>query len=443
MYRDRELRYIVQDSQLKGIVTNPSFLASLVQAEIPEQVTFVGVCEDYGEAVSTENLCDIAGGADLANRLVLVSTMVQEGSGMTVELLDPEPNDVAIIAYTSGTTGNPKGAIIGHDNYRSAIEKYIKGLGIRPDDVHYGLAPLFHITGLSLSAGVCLYLGSQLVLSGRFNAETVVKDLSKHQVTTLIGSITAFNAMGRVAHETPDAFDSVRLAYSGGAPIPPSTVEYFESHFGIYVHNIWGMTETSAGGIAVPPNERAPVHPEFGSLSIGQPAPGTEVALVGPDGNSFVEGEVGELVFTSPQVFRGYWAKPEATAAAFVNDWLRTGDGAVIDDEGWVYLVDRLKDQINVSGFKVWPREVEDVLAEHPSTYEAAVIGEPDAYQGERVIAYVSLMPGAIVSEGELSSYVRERLANYKVPKAIFVVDELPKTATGKIQRQVLRLRGS
>ncbi len=199
------------------------------------------------------------------------------------------------------------------------------------------------------------------------------------------------------------------------------------------------MTETTSAVIAVPPGDRAPVHLPSGTLSIGKPLPHLTARVVDPHGDPVPSGEQGELELSGPQVVPGYWGKPEATRQTMPEGRLRTGDVAVIDEQGWVYLVDRLKDQINVSGYKVWPREVEDALYEHPAVLEAAVVGQPDAYRGETVVAYVSLKAGLHATTEELIAFARDRLAAYKCPREVHFLADLPKTQSGKIRRAELR----
>lgn len=221
-----------------------------------------------------------------------------------------------------------------------------------------------------------------------------------------------------------------------------STVERFQERFGVYIHNGYGMTETTSAVIAVPPGRRAPIHLPSGTLSIGLPLPHLTTRVVDLHGRPVPSGEQGELELSGPQVVPGYWGKDEATVQTMPEGRLRTGDVAVIDEQGWVYLVDRLKDQINVSGYKVWPREVEDALYEHPAVLEAAVIGQPDDYRGETVVAYVSLKTGQSATQEELIAFSRDRLAAYKCPRQVHVIADLPKTQSGKIRRAELRKAG-
>lgn len=216
-------------------------------------------------------------------------------------------------------------------------------------------------------------------------------------------------------------------------------METFREGFGPYIRNGYGLTECTAPCASVPPEKEAPVDPVSGTLSVGVPGPRTVVRILDPAGNEVPFGEQGEIVVRGPQVVPGYWRRPDATAEAFPDGELRTGDIGFMDRDGWLYVVDRMKDMINASGFKVWPREVEDVLYTHPDVREAAVVGVPDAYRGESVKAYVSLRPGAEAGPADLAAYCKERLAAYKYPREVEILAELPKTTSGKILRRELR----
>ena len=216
-------------------------------------------------------------------------------------------------------------------------------------------------------------------------------------------------------------------------------VERFESEVGPYIHNIYGLTESTSACIGVPLGTRAPVDEKSGALAIGVPLPGTHVTVVGEDREELPPGTAGELVVRGPSVGTGYWNRPDETASAFRAEGLHTGDVGVMDEQGWIYIVDRKKDLLVVSGYKVWPREVEDVLYLHPAVREAAVVGRPDEYQGESVQAFVALRSGQTVTAEELQAHCRENLSAYKCPRRIDFLDDLPKTATGKILRRELK----
>jgi long-chain acyl-CoA synthetase len=218
-------------------------------------------------------------------------------------------------------------------------------------------------------------------------------------------------------------------------------VQEFQKHFGHYIHNIYGLTETTSPSHGVPFGSEAPVDKESGALSVGVPIFNTIVRIVGDEGNDLPAGEIGELVTEGPQVVAGYWQKPAETENALGGGRLKTGDVGYMDDEGWFYIVDRKKDQINVSGYKVWPREVEDVLYQHPAVREAAVVGVADEYRGETVKAFVSLRAGQQVEPEAIIAFCKERMAAYKYPRLVEIIDEVPKTVTGKVLRRELRTR--
>jgi long-chain acyl-CoA synthetase len=324
-----------------------------------------------------------------------------------------------------------------HGNVVFSSQTYREWVGVTADDVILGAAPLFHITGLIAHMGVTLLTGASLVLSYRFDAETALELIERHGVTFTTGAITVFIALMNAAGERDTA--TLRTIVSGGAPIPPATVDAFEERFGVYIHNIYGLTETTSPSHCVPIGTRAPVDPTSGALSVGVPVYGTVVRVVDEQGDEVPAGEIGELVTSGPQVVPGYWGKPEETEHAIPGGRLHTGDVGFMDADGWFYIVDRKKDQINASGYKVWPREVEDVLYGHPAVREAAVVGVPDEYRGETVKAFVSLKDGGTADPDELIAFCRERMAAYKYPRQVEILAEIPKTATGKILRRELR----
>lgn len=439
MYRGAELRRLIDDAAAVGIIHGDSDTehlgSSLAGSSVRWRISTSAA--DVQQRSDPRALGLEEPGAPAPQGRVW--ELIEANRGKRPPTLPLSGDDVALLTYTSGTTGPPKGAMNTHRNVLAVVDTYGAWLEIGPDDAVLAMAPLFHITGAVVNAALAMLRGSSLVLINRFHPEVALEAFAEHRVTNTVGSITAYNAMARVPWASAEHFASARILCSGGAPIPPSTVERFEDRFGVYIHNAYGMTETTSGVIVVPPGRRAPVEPGSGTLSIGVPLPNVQARIVDADGSELSPGMQGELELSGPAVVPGYWRNPEATAATMPEGRLRTGDVAIIDDEGWVYLVDRLKDQINVSGYKVWPREVEDALYAHPGILEAAVVGRPDDYQGESVVAYVSLKDGAMATPEELVGFVRGRLAAYKVPRAVHVVDDLPKTLTGKIRRNVLR----
>ena len=436
MSKARELRELLADSGAKALVAHESlFAAHVPDGAVPIPITtseldfqtrddpriFAGVTRDRPAAA--ENLLDL----------------LDAYAGRQPAPYAAGPDDPAFLTYTSGTTGPPKGAMNTHRNVVFNAQVYRDWIGLGPDDVILGLAPLFHITGIVGHTALALLLGAPLVLAYRFEPSVMLDAVREHRPTFTVGAITAYIALMNAPGGTRPDFASLTKLYSGGAPIPPSTVRAFADKFGGYIHNIYGLTETTSPIHAVPLGAEAPVDAMSGALSIGVPVCDTVARIIGEDGAELPPGEVGEIVAGGPQIVPGYWNKPEETAHALGGGELRTGDVGYMDAAGWFYIIDRKKDQINAGGYKVWPREVEDVLYEHPSVREAAVVGVPDAYRGETVKAFVSLRPGSSAAPDDLIAFCRERMAAYKYPRLVVVLDELPKTVTGKLLRRALR----
>jgi long-chain acyl-CoA synthetase len=365
--------------------------------------------------------------------------LIEGNAGRKPAAPAPKPDDIGILTYTSGTTGVPKGAMNTHATMSFNAQTYREWMKLTGEDSVLGVAPLFHITGLIGHVALALLLPCPLVLAHRFHPEVVLDAIKEHRPTFTVGAITVFISLAGIGGVTKDDFASFKMLYSGGAPIAPAVTDRFEQQTGLYIHNIYGLTETNSPSHGVPLGARAPVDPNSGALSVGVPVFNTVVRILGEDGEEVPVGEIGEIATAGPQVVPGYWNKPEATAASLPGGELRTGDVGFMDADGWFYLVDRKKDMINAAGYKVWPREVEDVLYGHPAVREAAVVGVPDEYRGETVKAFVSVRPGVDVTEQELIDYCKANMAAYKYPRSIDFIDELPKTTTGKILRRELR----
>jgi long-chain acyl-CoA synthetase len=328
-----------------------------------------------------------------------------------------------------------------HRNVATGGAAYRDWFDLGEEDVILGVAPLFHVTGLTGHIAAAISAGASLVLSYRFDLGVVRDAIRTCRTTFTVGAITVFIALANSAEISAEDLSTLTKIASGGAPIPAATVERFSDRFGTYIHNVYGMTETTSPVLSVPLGTRAPVGAETGALSVGVPTLTARVRVVDEDGRPLPAGQIGELAVSGPQVVPGYWRNEAATTAATRDGWLLTGDVAYADEQGWYYLVDRKKDMIVASGYKVWPREVEDVLYTHDAVLEAGVVGVPDPYRGESVKAYVSLRQGFSVGSDELIAYCRERMAAYKYPREIEIVDAIPKTATGKILRRSLRDR--
>jgi long-chain acyl-CoA synthetase len=438
MYRHREIETVLRDSGAKALIALESLYETVAAEVVP--------ATDVEVLITTSELDFLDEVPPLLGR---VQRRRPEGTHDLLELAHRhegrspgdvalDADDVALLTYTSGTTGPPKGAMNTHGNVVFSAQGVREWFHLGEEDVMLGIAPLFHITGLIAHVAVSMIVPMPLVLFYRFDPEVVLEQIERWRTTTTIGSITAFMAL--MNHPTLDEHDVSPLTkvFSGGQAIAPAVVEAFEAQVGSYIHNVYGLTETSVTH-AVPLHARAPVDPQAGALSIGVPTFNTMVRIVDGDGNELPAGEIGELETRGPQVTPGYWRHPEETAHALPGGALRTGDVGFMDAHGWFYIVDRMKDMIVASGFKVWPREVEDVLYGHPAVREAAVVGVPDTYRGETVKAFVSFKRGQTADEKELIAFCRARMAAYKYPRSVVILDELPKTATGKFLRRELR----
>ena len=443
MNKQRELEYLLTDSGAVVLVALESLYAE-TGAEV------VGSGRTKVRTVLTTNELDLLGDGEVPALFAGSAKQRIEGTIDLLDLvashhgerLDPPAlgaSDIAFLTYTSGTTGPPKGATNTHANVVFNSMAYRDWMYLTPDDVVLGIAPLFHITGLIAGITVSLLVPMPLVLGYRFDPAVALDLIESHRPTFTVGAITAFIALLNDPSAPGRDLTSLTKVYSGGAPIAPAVADRLEAELGAYIHNIYGLTETTSPSHAVPFHGRAPVDPTSGALSVGVPIFNTVVRVVDEEGKDVPPGDVGEFVTSGPQVVSGYWGQPEETEHAIPGGSLHTGDVGFMDAEGWYYVVDRKKDQINASGYKVWPREVEDVLYEHPSVREAAVVGVPDEYRGETVKAFVSLRPGTEATEAELIAFCKERMAAYKYPRSVALVDELPKTVTGKILRRELR----
>jgi len=447
MNKARELTYLLADSGATTLLCLEDLYHTVAQGVIAGgegvSVSTVITCSplDWQTRNDPRVLRDVAKARPVGTLDLL--ELVERYSGRKPHAPAPRPDDVAILTYTSGTTGVPKGALNTHANMTFNAQTYRDWMGLTSADSVLGVAPLFHITGLVGHLALALLLPCPLVLAHRFHPEVVLDAIREHRPTFTIGAITVFIALAGVDGVGKEDFASFRMLYSGGAPIAPAVTDRFEEQTGLYIHNIYGLTETNSPSHGVPLGARAPVDPNSGALSVGVPVFNTVVRILGEDGEELPVGEVGEIATSGPQVVPGYWNKPEATAASLPGGELRTGDVGFMDPDGWFYVVDRKKDMINAAGYKVWPREVEDVLYGHPAVREAAVVGVPDEYRGETVKAFVSLRPGQAVTEPELIEYCKANMAAYKYPRSIEFIDELPKTSTGKILRRELRDVGS
>lgn len=345
-------------------------------------------------------------------------------------------DDLAVLAYTSGTTGHPKGAMLSHDNLLANLRQQmaIPDAHVSSDDVLFLALPLFHIFGLNVTLGLLAMNGATGVLMERFDPVPALRAIMEHKITVLFGAPTMYASWVSVPGADQYDLSSVRLAISGAAPLATDVLRDFHAFFGVRIFEGYGLTETAPTLWS----NRMTDKPRPGS--VGKPLPEVEFRLIDEQGDDVELGDPGEIVVKGPNVFKGYWNRPEETESAFIDGWFRTGDVGVLDEEGYLYLVDRKRDLIIVSGFNVYPSEVERALLENPDVAEAAVVGVPHAYTGEAVKAHVVLNSDADTTEAELIADVRSRLARFKCPASIEIVDELPHLLTGKVLRRALRI---
>ncbi len=353
------------------------------------------------------------------------------------ELVERDDEDTAVVLYTSGTTGQPKGAELTHRNLitntRTTAETLIE---IGPDDVIMGCLPLFHVFGLTCGLNASVLAGSCLTLIPRFDGGKALEVIGRDKVTVFEGVPTMYAAM--LHHEARDKADlsTLRVCISGGSAMPVEVMKSFEAEFDCMILEGYGLSETApVASFNHPDSERRPG-------TIGIPVRGMELRLVDDGGDEVADGEVGEIAIRGEGVMKGYWQREEATAEAIPDGWFRSGDLATRDEDGYYTIVDRKKELIIRGGYNVYPREVEEALYEHPAVAEAAVVGMEHDELGEEVGAAVALKPGKSVEVDELREHVKERVAAYKYPRKIWIVDQLPKGPTGKILRREVKPPG-
>ncbi|MBV8221316.1 MAG: AMP-binding protein [Solirubrobacterales bacterium] len=439
MLKHKELSAQLTDSSAVALITLESLWSAVARDVVPD--TGVRTVITTSELDFLDEVPRLLSGSSRArdDDVRDLVSFVERHRGRDPRAPELGADDIAFLTYTSGTTGPSKGAMNSHRNVVFNAQAYRDWIGLTTEDVTLGVAPFFHITGLIGNLAAPLLTGMPIVMSYRFDPDVALELIERYGATFTVASITTFIALMNASTADQRDLSKFNKIVSGGAPIAPATVEAFEQKFGAYVHNIYGLTETTSPSHCVPIGTRAPVDPDSGALSVGVPIFNTVVRVVDEDDNDMKPGETGEFVTSGPEVVSGYWEKPEESENAIPDGRLHTGDVGFMDEQGWFYLVDRKKDQINAAGYKIWPRDVEDVLYGHDAVKEAAVVGVPDEYRGETVKAFVSLKSGESVTEETLIAFCKERMAAYKYPRQIEFVDELPKTASGKILRRELR----
>jgi len=412
LLKAREVSYYLSNSGAKALFATPAFA---------EEAT-AGAAEVGAE-------CWVVDDAGLKK---LIADLPEQDS--PVECGD---HDVAVILHTSGTTGKPKGAMLTHGNLSRNCEVSVRTLvETGQDDVVMGCLPLFHVFGLTCGLNGTVFAGGMLTLLPRFEPRKAIEIIERDAVTVFQGVPTMYSALLSVADQAPPgAMRTLRTCVSGGAALPVQVLADFEKAFGCTVLEGYGLSESSPAAAFNHPNR--PRKPG----SIGTPIEGVEMRVVDLDGVEVPQGEAGQIQIRGHNVMKGYWNLPEATKETITADgWLNTGDVGRVDEDGYFYIVDRTKDMIIRGGYNVYPREIEEVLYEHPAVAEAAVIGIPHDSLGEEVGAAVALKKGAAVTADELRDYVKARVAAYKYPRLVWLVDALPKGPTGKLLKREITI---
>jgi long-chain acyl-CoA synthetase len=409
LLKDREVAYHLSDSGARLVFAWHQFAAAAREGAEAAGADCILVAPGEFEG--------LLGGADSARVLV-----------------ERDAEDTAVIIYTSGTTGTPKGAELTHRNLLDSADVAFDLVDSGPESVAFGALPLFHVFGMNSGLNAIMRAGGSMTLLPRFEPGKALEIIQRDRVDIFLGVPTMYAAM--LHHPERDAYDTstLSLCVSGGAAMPVEVLRGFEAAFGCKVLEGYGLSETCAMATFNRPDR------ERKAGSIGTPVAGVQIRLVDEQDRDVPEGEVGELVIRSPHVMKDYFGRPEATAEVMRGGWFHTGDMATVDEDGYYYIVDRKKDLIIRGGYNVYPREIEEVLYEHPAVLEAAVIGVPHEALGEEVAAVVALKPGVDAGEDDLRAYVKERVAAYKYPRQVFVVDDLPKGPTGKILKRDIAL---
>ncbi len=352
-----------------------------------------------------------------------------------------DDSETAVILYTSGTSGKPKGVVLTHGNLKANVKQCIEHAGWDECSTMVGVLPQFHSFGLTVLTVLPMMLGSKVVYTARFVPGKIAELIKEHKPVAFIGIPSMYAALARVKDASPADFRSLELAISGGEPLPSEVAEAFEKRFGIRITEGYGLTETAPVSNICMPHY-------FAERSVGKPVPRLEQRIVGfegaDEGRTMPTGKEGEIRMRGPNVMPGYYKRPEETAAAFDDQgFFRTGDVGKFDEQGRLYITGRIKEMMIVGGENVFPREIEEVLLRHPAIAACGVVGKPDGVRGEVPVAYVERNDDEPFDAAEIRSWLRERIAGYKVPKEITVVDELPRGPTGKVTRRELMKRAA
>jgi long-chain acyl-CoA synthetase len=447
LYKEKELEYQIRDSgaafvvAVNDVVGGIDYFTSVerCRGDLTLRSVIAASVTDYIPAFKRP-LAGFAGVKNVQRRDTVRFTELVNRSQPLKQSAAVDPlKDIALLQYTGGTTGVSKGAMLSHANLFFNAYQTAAALPLRESDVSLAVLPFFHIYGMTTTMTAPFSVGCAVVVLSRFEVGPVIKAIQREKVTSFCGVPTMYIAVINHPKVTKFNLRSVRSCISGGAPLPVAVRKRFIELTGSALVEGYGLTEASPVTHVNPIGEGCVVK----DGSIGIPVQSTDSAIVRMDDPSkfLGVGEVGELAVSGPQVMLGYWNRKEETDLVLREGWLLTGDIAKMDEQGYFFIVDRKKDMIDVGGFKVWPREVEEVLFTHPAIKEAAVVGAPDEYRGEAVKAYVVLKPESkgSVSEKDLIDFCRKRIATFKAPRSVVFVDDLPKSLVGKVVRRKLR----
>lgn len=347
------------------------------------------------------------------------------------QALNMDKDDPAVILYTSGTTGFPKGATLSHSNVLNNVASTIFHTEMKRDDILHLFLPLFHCFGQNFIMNSSVKKAATFVMHKRFEPEPVIEAIVKHKVTMFFGVPTIYIYFLNMKDEELD-LSSIRYFFTAASAMPVEVAEKWRAKYNLAIHDGYGLTECS-------PFACYNHDFEHKAGSIGHPVINDEIKIVSESGEEVGPGEWGEICIKGPNVMLGYWNNPEATAKTIIDGWLHSGDVGTVDEDGYIFIVDRVKDMIISAGNNIYPTEIENTLYCHPAVLETAVFGIPDEVKGEAVKAAIVLQPDAETSPEEIMAFCRTQMAKYKIPKEIVFVDELPKSATGKILKRVLR----
>lgn len=435
LYTPREIGYQLLDSGSRAMITLDLLLPRVQEAGVPVAAISASIADflpfPLNRLYAIKNRPPrLPAGSSTPFRELLET----DPTGFRPAAMDPR-EDPAVLLYTGGTTGVSKGVVITHFNFVANVLQ-IKEWLQRPPDAHdrvLVVLPMFHSYGFTAALGYALASGGTAILVPKFEPKLVLKLIQKYKATSFPEVPTVYTALLQDPEVEKYDLRAVEICLSAAAPMPVDLMQRFEAMTGATIIEGYGMTETSPGTHTNPlGGRRIPG-------SVGLPYPDTDVRIVDlVTGDDLPPGQEGEVLIRGPQVMKGYWQRPEETAAVIRDGWLYTGDIGRMDEDGYLYIVDRKKDMIISGGLNVYPREIDEVLYEHPAVLEACTVGVPDSYWGEAVKAFVVLKPDATATPEELQAWCKERLAAYKRPRAIEIVDALPKSAVGKILRRVL-----